>query len=110
MSAESFRNDCVAAVIEGLADRQANIKARLGAYRSKITQIFAVFSRLDLLFPEDDVLDILQSPKMVLETLDGEAAEQEILLIVNALDLMYFWMYQPRASIDPNSCSSGTKR
>ena len=90
-------SDCVAAVIEGLADRQANIKARLGAYRSKITQIFAVFSRLDLLFPEDDVLDILQSPKMVLETLDGEAAEQEILLIVNALDLMYFWMYQPRA-------------
>jgi hypothetical protein len=90
-------SDCVAAVIEGLADRQANIKARLGAYRAKISQIFAVFSRLDLLFPEDDVLDILQSPKMVLETLDSEAAEQETLLIVNALDLMYFWMYQPRA-------------
>jgi hypothetical protein len=90
-------SDCVAAVIEGLADRQANIKARLGAYRSKIAQIFAVFSRLDLLFPEDDVLDILQSPGMVLETLDSEAAEQQTLLIVNALDLMYFWMYQPRA-------------
>jgi len=92
-----FSSDCVAAVIEGLADRQANIKARLGAYRSKIAQIFAVFSRLDLLFPEDDVLDILQSPGMVLETLDSDASEQETLLIVNALDLMYFWMYQPRA-------------
>ncbi|MCG6929139.1 MAG: hypothetical protein LJE64_01180 [Desulfofustis sp.] len=92
-----FSSDCVAAVIEGLADRQTNIEVRLRAYRSKIAQIFAVFSRLDLLFPEDDVLDVLQSPKMVLETLDGDASEQETLLIVNALDLMYFWMYQPRA-------------
>jgi len=92
-----FSSDCVAAVIEGLADRQANIEARLKAYQSKIAQIFTVFSRLELLFPEDDVLDILQTPKMVLETLDSEKSEQETLLIVNALDLMYFWMYQPRA-------------
>ena len=34
---------------------------------------------------------------MVLETLNSSAKEQETLLIVNALDLMYFWMYQPRA-------------
>ena len=92
-----FSSDCVAAVIEGLADRQANIRARLAAYRSKIAQIFTVFSRLDLLFPEDDVLDILQTPEMVLATLDSDASDQETLLIVNALDLMYFWMYQPRA-------------
>ena len=92
-----FSSDCVAAVIEGLADRQANIQARLGAYRAKIAQLFSVFSRLDLLFPEDDILEILQSPEMVLKTLDSDAKEQETLLIVNALDLMYFWMYKPRA-------------
>ena len=92
-----FSSDCVAAVIEGLADRQTNIKARLRAYHAKIAHTFTVFSRLDLLFPEDDVLDILQTPEMVLETLDSEKSEQETLLIVNALDLMYFWMYQPRA-------------
>jgi hypothetical protein len=34
---------------------------------------------------------------MVLEMLNSSAKEQETLLIVNALDLMYFWMYQPRA-------------
>ncbi|MBE0585325.1 MAG: hypothetical protein IH612_16390, partial [Desulfofustis sp.] len=90
-------SDCVAAGIEGLADRQINIKARLAAYRSKISQLFAVFSRLDLMFPEEDVLDILQSPKMMLETLNYEAREQGALVIVNALDLMHFWMYQPRA-------------
>ena len=48
-------------------------------------------------FPEEDVLEMLQSPKMVMETLNYDAREQERLIIVNALDLMYFWMYQPRA-------------
>jgi len=92
-----FASDCVAAVIEGLVDRQANIQAQLTAYRTKISQLFAVFSRLDLHFPEEDVLEMLQSPKMMMETLNYEAREQEKLIIVNALDLMYFWMYQPRA-------------
>lgn len=92
-----FASDCVAAIIEGMVDRQTNIRAMLSGYRTKISQLFAVFSRLDLLFPEEDVLDILQSPKMMIETLNYEAKDQETLIIVNALDLMYFWMYQPRA-------------
>ena len=92
-----FASDCVAGVIEGLADRQANIQARLAAYRTKISQLFAVFSRLDLQFPEEDVLEMLASPKMVMQTLNYEARDAERLTIVNALDLMYFWMYQPRA-------------
>ena len=87
----------MAAVIEGLADRQTNIRLRLAAYRTKLAQLFGVFARLDLLFPEEDVLEMLQSPKMMMETLNYEAREQERLIIVNALDLMYLWMYQPRA-------------
>jgi hypothetical protein len=92
-----FASDCVAAVIEGVADRQTNIRARLVAYQAKISQLFGVFARMELLFPEEDVLDMLQSPKMVMETLNYEARDQEKMIIVNALDLMYFWMYQPRA-------------
>ena len=92
-----FASDCVAAVIEGLADRQTNILARLAGYRTKISQLFTVFSRLDLQFPEEDVLEMLESPKMFMETLNYEARDKEKLIIVNALDLMYFWMYQPRA-------------
>lgn len=92
-----FASDCVAAAIEGLADRQTNIKARLSEYRSKIAQLFGLFARLDVQFPEEDVLDMLQSPKMLMQTLNYEARDQEKLIIVNALDLMYFWMYQPRA-------------
>ena len=56
-------SDCVAAVIEGLADRQSNIRMRMADYQAKISQLFSVFSRLDVLFPEEDVLDLLQSPK-----------------------------------------------
>ena len=92
-----FASDCVAAVIEGLADRQTNIKARLSGYRAKISQLFYVFSKLDMQFPEEDVLEMLASPKMMMQTLDYEASGQEKLIIANALDLMYFWMYQPRA-------------
>jgi len=92
-----FASDCVAGVIEGLADRQINIRARLTAYQTKVSQLFAVFSRLDLHFPEEDVLEMLQSPKMIMQTLNDEAREQERFIIVNALDLMYFWLYQPRA-------------
>lgn len=90
-------SDCVAAVIEGMADRQVNIALRTKAYRTKIASLFSVYSRLDLLFPEEDVLEMLQSPKIMMETLDYEAKEQEKIIIVNALDLMYFWMYQPRS-------------
>lgn len=92
-----FASDCVAGVIEGLADRQANIRARLAAYKTKISQLFGVFSQLDLMFPEEDVLDILQSPKITIQTLNYQARELEKYIVVNALDLMYFWMYQPRA-------------
>ncbi len=92
-----FASDCVAAIIEGLADRQTNIRVRLQGYKKKISQVFTVFSRLDLLFPEEDVLAVLQSPKETMKTLSREAQDLEQLSIVNALDLMYFWMYQPRA-------------
>ncbi len=92
-----FASDCVAAVIEGLADRQTNIRVRLQGYQQKISQVFSVFSKLDLLFPEEDVLALLQSPKVTIRTLSREARDLEQLSIVNALDLMYFWMYQPRA-------------
>ncbi|MCL2341062.1 MAG: hypothetical protein FWC49_05100, partial [Proteobacteria bacterium] len=90
-------SDCVAAVIEGLADRQSNIRIRLADYREKLSQIFSAYARLDLLFPEEDALDLLQSPKALIAAIHEEARDLEKVFIVNALDLMYIWMYQPRA-------------
>ncbi len=90
-------SDTVAGAIEGLADRAANIAMRRRDYRTKLAALFNTFARLDALFPEEDVLEMLQTPKAVLDTLNLEAQELEQMLIVNALDLMYFWYYQPRA-------------
>jgi hypothetical protein len=90
-------SDCVAGVIEGLADRQTNVRIRLKDYREKISQLFAVYARLEVLFPEEDVLDRLQSPKQMISAIRVEARDLKKVFIVNALDLMYIWMYQPRA-------------
>jgi hypothetical protein len=90
-------SDCVAGVIEGLADRQNNIRIRLADYREKLSQVFSVFARLDVLFPEEDVIDLLQSPKILIAAIHEEARDLKKVFIVNALDLMYIWMYQPRA-------------
>ena len=90
-------SDCVAGVIEGLADRENNIRIRLDDYREKISQLFSGFARLDVLFPEEDVLDMLQSPKALIAAIHKDARDLEKVFIVNALDLLYIWMYQPRA-------------
>jgi hypothetical protein len=90
-------SDCVAAVIEGVADRQNNIRMRLADYLDKISQLFSVYARLDVLFPEEDVLDLLQSPKTLIQAIGEEAEDLKKVFIVNALDLMYLWMYKPRA-------------
>jgi hypothetical protein len=49
--------------------------------------------------PEEDVLELLRRPKDFIQSqsVGQEARELEKIIIVNALDLMYFWMYQPRA-------------
>lgn len=91
-------SDCVAAVIEGLADRQSNVRIRMAGYKAKLMLMFDVYARLDVIFPEEDVLEMLQSPKMFIETMSYEERDLEQIFIVNALDLMYFWMYQPRAT------------
>ena len=90
-------SDCVAGVIEGMADRYRNIRMRLWDYESKFTQIFNTYARLELLFPKADVLQMLESPKEFMRTISAEAGNLEKIIIINALDLLYFWMYQPRA-------------
>jgi len=40
---------------------------------------------------------MLESPKKFIQTLSVEAQDLERAIIINALDFLYFWMYQPRA-------------
>jgi len=90
-------SDCVAGIIEGLADRAENIRVRLRDYSSKLDQLFNTYTRMEMLFPETDVLEMLESPKKLLRTIQKDSRDLEKIIIINALDLLYFWMYQPRA-------------
>ncbi len=90
-------SDTVAGIIEGFADAIDNMRLRHWEYSLKLEQLFRCFARLELLLPEDDVLDLLSRPKDFIRTIGVEARDLEKTIIINALDLMYFWMYQPRA-------------
>jgi hypothetical protein len=90
-------SDCVAGVIEGLADRGNNMRMRYLDYREKLNQLFETFSCLELQCPEVDLLEVLKSPKEFLCLISTQGKELENLLCVHALDFLHFWMYQPRS-------------
>ncbi|MDR3639901.1 MAG: hypothetical protein P4L39_01105 [Humidesulfovibrio sp.] len=90
-------SDCVAGVIEGLVDRAQATRLRVWDYKGKLAQLFDTFQKLELRFPQEDVLALLESPKQFMLTMNYEDKGLENIIIVNALDLLYFWMYQPRA-------------
>lgn len=90
-------SDCVAGVIEGLADRYKHTCMREKDYATKLGQLYDAYSQLELIYPQTDVLKMLESPKRFMRKLGTEARDLEKIMIINALDLLYFWMYQPRA-------------
>ena len=90
-------SDCVAGLIEGAADRELFLRMRAWDYRGKLNHLFDTFQQLELLFPQEDVLALLESPKQFMMTMSYEHKGLENIIIVNALDMLYFWMYQPRA-------------
>ncbi len=90
-------SDTVAGVIEGLADRARYIRRRIMDYKIKFNHIFNTYAQLEILFPLDDVLTLLESTKQLLRTIEYEKRDMINIIIVNALDMQYFWMYQPRA-------------
>ena len=90
-------SDTVAALIEGFADRQISMRMRHWDYETKLARVFDAYARLEVLFPEKDVLAMLNKPVDLLKMLAEEAGGMEVTLIINALDLMHFWLYLPRA-------------
>lgn len=89
-------SDTIAGIIEGLADKSSNMRIRYGDYQTKIQHLFALFSKLEILLPEKhSVLELLTEPKNLPVT-NSEQDKLERKIIIDALDLMYFWMYQPR--------------
>lgn len=92
-------SDLVAALIEGPADRFQNISLRIRDYRRKFSELFDSYSKLELLFPDAGELALLENPEQLLNNTNAEVRDLVTLMIINALDMLYFWMYQPRARI-----------
>ncbi|MBW2734037.1 MAG: hypothetical protein JRH20_16745 [Deltaproteobacteria bacterium] len=92
-------SDLVAALIEGTADRRQNLAYRRMDYAAKLGQVYDVYGRLETMFPEQDVLTLLQRPKDLVKTLSDKNAGLLRDMVIHSLDLLYFWMYQARARI-----------
>jgi len=92
-------SDLVAGVIEGTADRAQNIRKRFRDYRNRLALLLDTYARLELSFPEARVLEILASPEKYMHSSDPRVRELQERLIVCALDMLYFWMLQPRARV-----------
>jgi hypothetical protein len=90
-------SDVVASIIEGLADRHKNIQARLREYTIKFAQLFDIYAQLELLYPEVQTFKILDYSTNPGHRANAEARDLEKIIMIHALDLLYFWMYQPRS-------------
>ncbi|MEA4857757.1 hypothetical protein [Solidesulfovibrio sp.] len=90
-------SDCVAAAIEGLADRARYRRMRIRDYRHKCRQLFEAHAQLDRAYPDADATRLLETPKALIASLRERRGDLEKIVIVNALDFLYFWMHQPQA-------------
>ncbi|MGA9478579.1 MAG: hypothetical protein WBV21_12410, partial [Desulfobacterales bacterium] len=90
-------SDFVAGIIEGLSDRYSNIHLRFRDYRKKLVDLLRVYTQLEILFPETGTRDILNRPRRMSAKENAEARDLEKIVMIHVLDMLYFWMYQPRA-------------
>jgi len=90
-------SDVVAGIIEGTADRYNNIRMRFRDYKSKFGELLETYAQLELLFPEVQTFRVLEYSSGSKRKVHAEAHDLEKVIMVHALDLMYFWMYQPRS-------------
>ena len=90
-------SDCVAGVIEGVADKYQYLRMRRQDCDGKFKHLFDAYAQVEMLYPQENVINLLETPTQFLQTVRHEKQDLVNILIVNALDLLYFWMYQPRA-------------
>ena len=90
-------SDTVAVLIEGFADGHTNRRLRYWDYKTKLEHFFNCYSRMELAFPDQDMLSLLSRPQEFIRLLSGDHKNMVTASIVNALDLMYFWLYLPYA-------------
>ena len=90
-------SDTVAGIIEGIGDQNTNLRMRNWDYTYKLHQLFDCLARLEVMLPEEDVLELLRQEKDKQPPMSQRISAMQDAAIIHSLDLMYFWMYQPRA-------------
>ena len=92
-------SDVVAGIIEGTADRFQNVASRRRAIHNKFVQILDTYAQLEILLPDIRVEEFFESPERFSHKTPADVRDLAKQLYVHALDLLYFWMYQPRARL-----------
>jgi hypothetical protein len=59
--------------------------------------LFDIYAQLELLYPEVQTFKILDYSANPGHQVNAEARDLEKIIMIHALDLLYFWMYQPRS-------------
>jgi hypothetical protein len=59
--------------------------------------LFDIYAQLELIFPDVQTFAVLQHSNRLKQKAGLEARDLEKIIMIHALDLLYFWMYQPRA-------------
>ena len=90
-------SDTVAGCLEGTVDRFNNFALRKRDITKKFSDLFETYTKLALLFPEKEELQILEKPEKLFNSKNSEVRDLSTMIIINALDLFHFWMYLPRA-------------
>jgi hypothetical protein len=90
-------SDMVAGVIEGLADRYNNIHLCLRSLKRKFRELLEIYARLELCYPDVESGRVLEYTSRDQAQACAEARDLEKIIMIHALDLLYFWMYLPRA-------------
>lgn len=90
-------SDTGAALVEGYADKNSYTWFRKWDYRLAHEKLYAQFTQLELIFPEKGCAEMLRRPQEVLNIIKERDRTLYTNIIINALDLMYMYYYQPRS-------------
>ena len=63
----------------------------------KFSQLFDIYAQLELLYPEVQTFKVLHHSGNPNHRTNAEGRDLEKIIMIHSLDLLYFWMYQPRS-------------
>jgi hypothetical protein len=90
--------DAVIGIGGGISDKENNLRRRMEDCHILLDGMLSLYSRVTSLFPERDARALFADPEGLKRLLDERAPDIWQELVVNALDLMYVWYFQPRAN------------